>query len=121
MDAMTERFYSGERGGALTVRDGDGSGATRPLQCRFDYRKYITERAGKNPDHIRIALTLLGDALEDERRAVEAHEYFMRRVIPVLPFRFTVSRSRVLAYVNTMESERRAEAFLARPGSSAEK
>jgi hypothetical protein len=118
---MTERFYSGERDGALTVRDGDGSRLTRPLQCRFDYRKYITDRAAKNPDHTRLALTLLGDALEDERRAVEAHEYFMRRVIPLLPARFTISRSRVLAYVNEMESERRTEAFVAKPRSTAER
>jgi uncharacterized protein DUF6166 len=113
---MAERFYSGERDGTVTVRDQGGSRETRPLQCRFDYRKYVTGRAGKNPDHTRLALTLLGDALEDERRAVEAHEYFIKRVIPVLAPRFTISRSRILAYVNTMEMDKRAEALLARRG-----
>jgi hypothetical protein len=117
---MTERFYSGERSGTLTVRDGGGLGEVRPLQCRFDYRKYITTR-NKNPDDTRLALTLLGDALEDERRAVEAHEYFMRRVIPLLPPRFTISRSRVLAYVNAMELERLTGTVVAKPGSTAEK
>ena len=109
---MAERFYSGERDGAVKVRDQGGE--TRPLQCRFDYRKYMTDRAGKNPDHTRLALTLLGDALEDEQRAVEVHEYFMKRVIPVLPPRFTISRTRVLAYVNEMESEKGVDGFFAR-------
>ena len=113
---MAERFYSGERDGALTVRDQGGE--TRPLHCRFDYRKYMTDRPGKNPDHTRLALTLLGDALEDEQRAVEAHEYFMKRVVSALPPRFIISKSRVLAYVNIMESEGRAEALLARSGST---
>jgi len=113
---VAERFYSGERDGAVTVRDQGGE--TRPLLCRFDYREYVTGRAGKNPDHTRLALTLLGDALDDERRAVEAHEYFMKRVIPVLPPRFTISRTRVLAYVNEMESEKRVDGFFVRPRSA---
>ena len=115
---MAERFYSGERDGTITVRDQGGSGETRPLQCRFDFRKYMTGRADENPAHTRLALTVLGDALDDERRAVEAHEYFIKRVIPVLPRRFTISRSRVLGYVNEMESNKRAEDFFARPGST---
>jgi hypothetical protein len=115
---MTERFYSGERDtGALTVREG-GFGETKPVHCRFDYRKYITERAGGNSDHARLALTLLGDVLEDERWAAEAHEYFMKRVIPILPKKFTISRSRVLAYVNVMASDKSVEAYLARPGNT---
>jgi hypothetical protein len=108
---MTERYYSGERDGIVTVRDAGGDGAKRPLQCRFDHRKYITGRAGENSNDTRLALTLLGDALDDEGRAVEAHEHFARRVISLLPPRFTISRSRVLAYVNTMEQEKRAQVF----------
>ena len=113
---MAERFYSGERDGAVKVRDQGGE--ARPLQCRFDYRKYMTERSGKSSDYARLALTLLGDALEDEQRAVEAHEYFVKRVIPVLPPRFTISRSRVLAYLNTMEIDKRIDDLLATPGST---
>ena len=116
---MTERFYSGERDtGAVTVRDAGSSGEAKPLHCRFDYRKYMTERAGRNSEHVRLALTLLGDALEDERRAAEAHEYFVKRVIPVLPKKFTISRTRVLAYVNVMPSDKSVEAFLAGPGTT---
>lgn len=117
--AMTERFYSCERNGGVTARD--GSGSPRPLQCRFDYRKYVTGRADKNAEDTRLALTLLGDALDDERRAVDAHEYFIRRVIPVLPPRFTISRTRVLAYVNTMEADKHADALIAGLGSGKKK
>lgn len=57
----------------------------------------------------RLAFNLLADALDDEQRAYEAHEYFVQRVMPLLPQRFTISRSRLLAYIDMMEHEKRTK------------
>lgn len=104
---MSERFYSGERDGEMTVREANGP--KRPLQNRFDYRKFITERAAQSSPYARLAFNLLADALGDERRAGEVHEHIARRVMPLLPPRFTISRSRLLAYVDRIELEKRAK------------
>jgi hypothetical protein len=54
-----------------------------------------------------IALTLLTDAVGDQARAMETHEYFSRRVVALFPERWTISSSRVLAYVDMIEHEKR--------------
>ena len=38
---------------------------------------------------------------------MEAHEYFSRRVVTLFPQRWTITRSRILAYVDMFELENR--------------
>jgi hypothetical protein len=38
---------------------------------------------------------------------METHEYFSRRVVALFPERWTISSSRVLAYVDMIEHEKR--------------
>ena len=87
---MAERFYSGEPGGQVTVRDG------------FT----ITDGKNKFPlDHQpgQLALALLADALGDGDRALQFHQDFDRRVVSIFPARWTITRSRIIAYVNMIE------------------
>jgi hypothetical protein len=108
---LTERFYSGQRDGQVTVRDGIGGAKKRPLEPRFVQPKHGEKgfaRPGDGSGSTQIALTLLADALGDEASAIATHEYFSRRVVALFPERWTISRSRVLAYVNLIELEKRA-------------
>ena len=102
---MSERFYSCQREGDVTVRE---NRSKRPLQNRFDYRMHVTERSSHPSAHARLAFNLLADALDNEHRAGEVHEYFARRVVTLLPHRFTISRSRLLAYVDLNDREKNA-------------
>lgn len=102
---MIERFYSSERDDTLAVRDGDGP--KRPLHNRFDYRVHMTERA-RLASRARLAFDLLTDALDNHVPSREVHDYFVRRIMPLLPRRFTISRSRVRAYVERIADEQRA-------------
>jgi hypothetical protein len=100
---LTERFYSGGRDGQVSVRDGVSGTKKRllePHSVSFEH----AEVSGP----AQIALTLLADALGDEAHATETHKYFSRRVVALFPERCTISRSRVLAYVNMIEHEKRA-------------
>ena len=109
---LTERFYSGQRDGQVTFRDGVDGAKTRLLERRLLLlNKRREERLTQPSDgsaRAQIALTLLADALGDEGRAVETHQYFSRRVVALFPQRWTITRSRVLAYVDLIEYEKRA-------------
>jgi Family of unknown function (DUF6166) len=108
---LTERFYSGQRDGRMTVRDGIGHSEKRPLAPRSVLFKHGTEQIAAPRDaseRAQIALTLLADALGDEARAIEAHEYFSRRVVALFPERWTITRSRIVAYINMIDAEKRA-------------
>jgi uncharacterized protein DUF6166 len=100
-DPLAERFYRGDRDGQVTVREGNG-GATRILGPLLD------KRAGGGSGSAQIALKLLADALSDEARAIETYEHFTRRVVAILPERWTITRSRIRAYVNRIEQEKGA-------------
>jgi hypothetical protein len=102
---MSERFYSSDRDDTLAVRD--GSGPKQPFHNRFDYKVHMTEHARLAP-RARLAFDLLTDAL-DCAPSREVQDYFVHRVMPLLPPRFTISRSRVLAYVERIADEQRAE------------
>jgi hypothetical protein len=104
---LSERFYLGQRDGQVTVREGNG-GARRPLPPRYVWLKHGADGSGP----AQIALTLLADALGDEARAIETHEYFSRRVVERFPQRWAITRSRVLAYVHMIEHEKRADLAL---------
>jgi hypothetical protein len=106
LEIMSERFYSGQIEGDVTVRE---NGSKRRLQNRFDYQKHVTERSSHPSAHARLAFNLLADALDNEHRAGEVHEYFVQRVMPLLPRRFTISRSRLLAYVDIIDQEKNAK------------
>ena len=99
---MIERFYSGDRNDTLTARDGDGP--KRPIHNRFDYQIHMAERARLAP-RARLAFDLLADALDNSVPGHEVLNYFVRRVMPLLPDRFTISRSRVRDYIERMAEE----------------
>jgi hypothetical protein len=108
---MPERFYSGQRDGQVTVREGIGGANKRPLEPRSVLFKHGEKGFPRLSDHsgrAHIALAILVDAVGDEAYAIEAHEYFSRRVLARFPDRWTITRSRVLAYVNMLEHEKRA-------------
>ena len=116
---MTERFYCGELPDRVIVRDG---GEKRPLDPRLDLRKcsldgFAWGKANDNaaPAH-QLALALVADALRNDQRAAQLHEHFSRRVVTLLPRRWTITRSRVLAYVDRIEAEAKIPTDLPRVG-----
>jgi hypothetical protein len=105
---MTERLYCGEFPSRVVVRDG---GEKRPLDPRFDLRKHSLSgfawgKANENAAPAnQLALALVADALRNDQRAAQLHERFSRRVVTLFPQRWTISRSRVLAYIDRIEEE----------------
>ena len=105
---MVERFYYGEAPGKVTVREG---AEKRPLDPRFDLRKHSTtgfawgRDGGTAGSAQQLALALLADALRDDARASRVHHDFNSRVIPLFPKRWTITRSRIIAYVDRIETE----------------
>jgi hypothetical protein len=106
---VSERFYSGGRDRHVTVRDGLRGAPRRPLEPRSVLFKGGEKGfASPSDGSAQIALTILADAVGDEASATRIHEYFGRRVVALFPERWTITRSRVLAYVNMIEHEERA-------------
>ena len=107
---MTERYYSRGPDGELTARDGPG-GVQRRL---FSPGSVFNKPAAAGPGHAasstsdQLAFRLLADALGSEVLAGAAQDYFSRRVMSLLPARFTMTRSRVKAYVEMIEQEKLA-------------
>jgi hypothetical protein len=48
---------------------------------------------------------LLADALQNDARALRVHHDFNSRVVPLFPKRWTITRSRIVAYVDRIETE----------------
>jgi hypothetical protein len=46
---------------------------------------------------------LLADALQNDARASSVHHDFNSRVVPLFPKRWTITRSRIIAYVDRIE------------------
>jgi hypothetical protein len=102
---MSEVFYSGEQHGLVTVRQGE---TKRPLDPRLDLQKhspdsFAWDKGDAGP--AQLALALLADALQSDARALQLHHRFYRRVVTILPDRWTITRSRVLAYVHMIEQQ----------------
>ncbi len=100
---MAEIFYSGEQAGQVTVREGE---TKRLLDPRFDLRKHSPAGfAWGNGSSVsaQLSLALLADALQNDARALRLHNRFNRRVVTMLPARWTMTRSRILAYADIME------------------
>lgn len=105
-----ETFYTGVRPGQVTIRAGSNR---RPLAPRFDLHKYPSASftaarefawgAAGEGGPAQLSLALLADALGDDARALQLHHRFNRRVITMLPPRWTMTRSRVVAYADLME------------------
>ena len=101
---MAERFYSG-REDRVIVREG---GHSRPLDPRLNLDrdgqtrfKWGRENTGGN----RLAVALLADALNDDKVAVDLAKAFTARVVVMLPERWTMSRARVLSFVDIIARE----------------
>jgi hypothetical protein len=100
---MSEIFYCGENANRVSIREGE---AKRPLDPRPDLRNQEAKSFGwgtgdGDRDHLSVAL--LADALKDDGRALRLHQTFNNRVVSILPKRWIMSRSRVLAYVRMIE------------------
>ena len=100
---MAEIFYSGEQDGRVTVHEGK---TKYPLDPRFDLRKYSPPAfvwGKENSVSAQLSLALLADALHDDARALKLHHRFNRRVVTLLPARWTITRSRILDYADMIE------------------
>jgi len=101
---MSEIFYSGERASHVTVREGN---TKRLLDLRFDLQPFsaevVLEKGLAEPEL--LSLALLADALQDDARALKLYNRFAKRVVIMLPARWTMSRSRIRAYADMIERE----------------
>jgi hypothetical protein len=101
---MAERFYSG-REERVVIREGD---QLRRLDLRLDLDPDGQTRlrwGRENAKGKRLAVALLADALSDDRTAVSLAEAFTARVVAMLPERWTMSRTRVLSFVDIITRE----------------
>jgi len=108
---FVERFYSGEATGhQVSVREG---GERFPLALRADLRQHSSAFAwglSVDPGCAQLALALLADALGDDARAMRLQEAFRLRLVELLPERWTMTRSRILAHVKLLEYQMGASA-----------
>ena len=107
-----EVFYVGARGEGVMVR---GSDRARPLDPRLDLGEEAATALtwGADAAASRLAVALLTDALGDHARALRLRRWFNRRVVAVLPDRWTMTRSRILAYADMADREELMNAAIA--------
>jgi hypothetical protein len=108
---IAARLYSGGKE-RVTVRE---NGNTRPLnpQIGSDHGEEGGFSWGSaSPAGKRLAMALLKDALEDDKRAAEFADLFNARVISILPARWTMTRERILSYTEMMGREKITEILL---------
>ena len=99
---LASRLYFGRKEGVL-VRE---NGTSRPLDPEADAEGESNFSWGcESPAGKRLAVALLRDALEDEKRASELADIFNARVISILPERWTLTRERILSYTQVMARE----------------
>jgi hypothetical protein len=101
---MAERFYSG-REDHVSIREGAQS---LPLNARLDLDpegQTVLKWGRANSKGKRLAIALLADALSDDRVAVHLAEAFTARVVAMLPERWTMSRTRILSFVEIIKRE----------------
>lgn len=103
MSGSIERFYCGKASGEVTVRE---SGSTRILEPRRGSRAEATRPFTWGRDESgasQLAFALLADVLCDDAEARQLHQNFRHRVIANFPDRWTITRTRILAYVRMMK------------------
>lgn len=95
MAGLHERFYRGDKraatGLAVWLRD-DNEQTWRELGSHDDCNRRAS-----------AAWAVLCDALGDEVRAKAVYDAFQERVVAIWPERWTMTRTRVLAYVTELE------------------
>ena len=104
-----ERFYSGGEEGQVTFREED---ARRSLDPRLDLGEFSLTGFAWGNVHAgaqQLALALLADALQDDHRATTLSQKLTRRVISILPARWTITRTRILQHVEIIELQLRAQ------------
>jgi hypothetical protein len=104
----------------VTIREGT---ERWPLDPRYDLHKHSSStgfawgEGGAEPA-LQLALALLADALRNDPRALDVHQDFNQRVVPLFPKRWTISRSRILrieAQHKTMSQEVRTYSLALAP------
>ena len=108
---IAARLYSGGKDRVIVRENGN----TKPLnpQIGSDHDEEGGFSWGSaSPAGKRLAMALLKDALEDDKRAAEFADFFNARVISILPERWTMTRERILSYTEMMEREKITESLL---------
>jgi uncharacterized protein DUF6166 len=98
-----ERFYCGRAFGKVNIR---GGGSIRSLEPHpeISEQERVPFTWGRDPSGAsQLALALLRDALSDEAEAKQFHQDFNHRVLAILPERWTISRTRIIAHINMMK------------------
>lgn len=104
-----EIFYTGDLGEGVIVREGEERRLLKPRVDLNDGSSAVLQWGSKNSDGSRLSLALLADVLGDDQRALRLQHSFNRRVVTILPDRWTISRSRILAHVKALEAAERME------------
>jgi Family of unknown function (DUF6166) len=103
--ANEERFYCGKPFGKVTVRAGGSIRVLEPCP-ELSQQERLPFTWGRDPSGAsHLALALLKDALTDEAEAKRFHQRFSHRVVAILPDRWTISRTRIIAHVNMMKHQ----------------
>jgi Family of unknown function (DUF6166) len=106
---VATRLYFGRKEGVV-VRE---NGTSKPLHPNADPDGQGDFSWGsESPAGKRLAMALLRDALEDEKRASELADIFNARVISILPERWTLTRERILSYTDIMAREQISDLLL---------
>ncbi len=89
------------------------NGTSKPLQGDFSW-------GSESPAGKRLAMALLKDALEDDKRATDLADIFNSRVISILPDRWTLTRERIVSHANVMARDQISNLLLiaTAPGNS---
>jgi hypothetical protein len=106
---VATRLYFGRKEGVV-VRE---NGTSKPLDPHAGQNSQSCFSWGcESPAGKCLAMALLRDALEDEKRASELADIFNARVISILPERWTLSRERILSYTDIMAREQISDLLL---------
>lgn len=112
LSSSFERFYSAKGIGEVMVREGDVTRALEPRSDLSEQRAATFSWGRDETGAAQLAVSLLADALDDDRAAKRYHQDFRNRVIVNLPERWTISRTRILGYVRVIKRQRAYSAAL---------
>lgn len=110
VSVLVERFYRGEWPSKVTVREGAenwGLDPRRDLRTQSSNAFAWGRSESSGAAAHQLALALLADALHGDGRAGRLHHDFCRRVVALLPERWTITRSRIVAHAAMIEAGRR--------------